>query len=486
MPYYLNLHDEDGGEINGYEDEEFSSPREAQDFLDSFDGSDSVEHGVQWIGGIVVDEDGKEVEVPPKEKDSGKKKPLPYGIRPLDKNLQPVLIFGNYHFLTVKSAKQYLDGLGFNGYVVDRKTGNMVGEVINNKKQKVTKKEEGPYGIDVLTNSGNPGWGYDDLQFSTAKEARAYLDRLGGNLGGYVVDKSGNILAEKLNIKKTEAAKKESLPYRIYVLDSKGRPVTGYEKPKFSTVERARAFLDCLPSGIGGTVTKNGVTVNEKQHNEKLAKAKTEAAKKVERPYGIYVMTADHVPVAGYEKMEFATVKEARAFLGGLSNNRVGSVIKMNEKRHNEKLELVTSYKRTLEKVKENIEKTKKESLPYQIYVLDRLGTHLKNYDGARFATIKEANEYLSRMTKGYTGFVANLDGIMVNRYNFKGKAINTRDEEMPCLIEVCEEEKIYGYLNFETIKEARNYLDSLDGKHDHEEFSIGKHILDIRGNRVE
>jgi hypothetical protein len=60
MPYTLWVTDEDGGEIYGYEDEEFDTVEAAEDFLDSI-GSDAIFYRVCWIGGYVVDEQGNTV-----------------------------------------------------------------------------------------------------------------------------------------------------------------------------------------------------------------------------------------------------------------------------------------------------------------------------------------------------------------------------------------------------------------------------------------
>ena len=92
-------------------------------------------------------------------------------------------------------------------------------------------------------------------------------------------------------------------------------------------------------------------------------------------------------------------------------------------------------------------------------------------------------------MPSGWSGFVTNTLGVMVNDYYFKGKVRNTRNtrkEKTPCLSEVFDVEKFDCYLKFESIPKARKYLDSLDGKHDRGEFSIGKNILNERGQIIE
>ncbi len=60
--YGIDTHDEDGGPVYGYEEMEFETIEAARAFLDSFDGSDALDHGVCWIGGYVVDKDGETVD----------------------------------------------------------------------------------------------------------------------------------------------------------------------------------------------------------------------------------------------------------------------------------------------------------------------------------------------------------------------------------------------------------------------------------------
>ena len=380
------------------------------------------------------------------------------------------------------------------------------------------------YYIDVTDKDGGSVPTYSDESFETARDAQDFLDRLDGGdaalhgtvfLSGVVIDDEGNevsvprkakkpsgdwkwgnvkVVKQKQNVKMYKWSRvfptgyipnkngsislpQKDLPYAIDVMAGSGGPAHGYEEHRFETVDKARTYLDALTGNLGGYVVH---AITRKSVDEKLHKAmevlRGLGEKKDQLRYKIYVTDKDGNHLTGYDSQSFQSIGKANNYIGNLGPTRSGYVA---DKDGN----LVNGMHFIGKRLPT---KKKKKTADYRIRVVDAFGDHASIYDYHKFTTTEKAYDFLGTLDNGYVGQVTNKDGVaMLPRRRGAGLKSRT-SKKIPCQIEVGEAEKVYGYLKFDSIPEARSYLDGLNGKHNQEEFTIGKNILDARGQIIE